>query len=673
MLDLEDDSQLLLLAREPRRDLLPILDRADAMSPLIFLLAFIPVLAAIPHQTVEDVDAAWGLESLEAVSNGIIGVVDRTNAGRVRSFGESHCLPVGLCLTSASFGLLHSTTLFWLYLPTYCAVAVLVGSVYVFMREVGGPRLALVTSTLLVLHAPVLLLAQTAVSGVWSLPLALVTYYCVIGHLHRSGEIVSGRLLCGGVALGLCLLADETTAIVSYVTLAMYWLFQVIFVGSPRQKATKPLRGLAAIASCLSMIILALTATAAGGWREWAVYTHDGQPFWAHWQLVPMTVEAITNDSAPGGIQSSLARIVWLFQALAGLIVFGFVCVVRSWANGSHRHEAIRKQNKSAIALVAGDTGLRELNVQVGPPPIDHLSFLVIWMLVAMTAWIAIRFASESPPVWRDLGALQILFPAVGLAAHGFDQIVRRRTSVVSVLLVVIATILVLVLGHCTHYWSIKTCLWASLLTIATASLLVWVIRRKTHVSEFAQRSWLAMSLCLLVIANSAIGFGAASQPRIAADSQCPLCFLSAEPPRDIPTQRDSREGIPLKTISHWIDQFAHHPIDNGVLVCQPNQSYAIEFALRSAWPDADWQILSNVDAAMTAVSAKRRPYQAADSMPAKQVALTLVVVHGSKQDERRFQTLTMSADAEPAIRIPPQIMQGRLVTGYIFVDHRAR
>src|SRR5437899_9760860 len=63
-----DDETLLRLAAEAERPLFPLLDRAEAMVPLIVVLAFLPALYAIEFRTLTEAGAWQGLVSLKCRS-----------------------------------------------------------------------------------------------------------------------------------------------------------------------------------------------------------------------------------------------------------------------------------------------------------------------------------------------------------------------------------------------------------------------------------------------------------------------------------------------------------------------------------------------------------------------------------------------------------------------------
>src|SRR5262245_37874744 len=62
------DRELERLAAEPERPLFPLLRQADAMIPLIIVLAFIPALYAVANRTLTEQGAWLGLAGLKCLS-----------------------------------------------------------------------------------------------------------------------------------------------------------------------------------------------------------------------------------------------------------------------------------------------------------------------------------------------------------------------------------------------------------------------------------------------------------------------------------------------------------------------------------------------------------------------------------------------------------------------------
>lgn len=64
-LQIVDDSELLQMAAPRASELFPVFERADALSPLLLLLAILPGLYAIQYRTLDENAALWGLRSIE--------------------------------------------------------------------------------------------------------------------------------------------------------------------------------------------------------------------------------------------------------------------------------------------------------------------------------------------------------------------------------------------------------------------------------------------------------------------------------------------------------------------------------------------------------------------------------------------------------------------------------
>src|SRR5882724_6683447 len=76
-----NDLELKRLAAEPARPLFPLLDQAEAMLPLVLVLAFLPSLYALTYGTLTEWGALQGLVGLDYLATG--GPTDLADLARL--------------------------------------------------------------------------------------------------------------------------------------------------------------------------------------------------------------------------------------------------------------------------------------------------------------------------------------------------------------------------------------------------------------------------------------------------------------------------------------------------------------------------------------------------------------------------------------------------------------
>ena len=178
-----DDSRLMELAADPPERLLPVLDRASAMAPLVVLLAVLPGLTAL---VVVTPDTTRMSDVSDDVSSRILSPWGRWVAAQPwRDLFALDQLPVA-----------------WLpVVPGYLATVVLVGLVWCVGCVVFRSRNGLLAAVLACCHTPVVMLGRSFEPLAVSAVVAGVTIISLVSHLQRSHRIVSIALAVSAAGL----------------------------------------------------------------------------------------------------------------------------------------------------------------------------------------------------------------------------------------------------------------------------------------------------------------------------------------------------------------------------------------------------------------------------------------------------------------------------------------
>ena len=303
-----DDSRLMELAADPPERLLPVLDRASAMAPLVVLMAVLPGLTALVVVTPDTTRVA-----------DVAGLSDQLSS-RILS-------PWGRWVATQPWRDLFALDQFpvaWLpVVPGYLATVVLVGLTWSVGCVVFRSRNGLLAAVLACCHTPVVMLGRSFEPLAISAVAAGVTIISLVSHLQRSHRIVSFSLAVSVAGLA-------TTALLSAsLVLPVIVMLVIAALSNPtgelglwgngssasRTRVGGRWRGLVA-----GVIVLSVAATVVVGW-SWLVVR---DPF----------VSWLWSDVGRGftGWPESLQRMgqlaIWLGW-LSGPVVLGSIEVVR--------------------------------------------------------------------------------------------------------------------------------------------------------------------------------------------------------------------------------------------------------------------------------------------------------------------------------------------------------
>jgi len=678
-------SQLLVLVRPPRRDLFPFLFRAEVMAPLVVLFALIPILVAFSWQQIDTQDAVWGLRALTvATSKGVDSVLLSETPGEPSAVGQS--TPLAMWLTAATLFVTELSVRVRLFLPSYLATFALLIAVYGMLRTRCGARLGLIAALLLAFHLPVLTMVQDTTPIALSLLFAVIALWGITSHLNTSQEIVSLPLLWGGIGLGLCLLTSIPIAALVLATTFVWIVVQPVFhllQGREWSRTIPRLRQ--GCLSLVSLLVFCVTALAVGGWWELLMYSRGSDVSWWRWDAGLSTVAPIGSgtDGLPHWISlvgSAVSHSVCLLQALIGLSVIGFACLCRSIflnetqsSKSRHRDGEPHRENTDLGANhQTSDT--RDPSTTRGGS--EH--FLFVWFVVGLSARIWGNREGHLSAELQQLGTAYVMIPAVVIAAHGLDQIARRRVKVFFSFLAVLATVLLLLVGPVSAQINTSSWLWIigfTVLAVVGVVASAWWAGCFCHAREPLERRALITCLSLLVISNGAIGIHSVGAIAVAGRGQ-----TTAQDRIDRTLWHASLHQcgqpisqIPLKNLSPLMALVNDvQPVKRCTLVSQQPGSSILKFVLRSLSPDAEFRMMEQIEVP-PAVAAEDSGSGGDEPQRSPERPRQLIVFWGRHQpDEEQWNAFTQS---NPLIKKlgPTLVLQQHLLSCYLIAVPQPR
>jgi len=395
---LNDNSALEQLAAEPDRRLFPLLGRADAMLPLVVVLSFLPALYALANRTLTEPGAWQGLLSLECLAaRDLSEFVDPAGSDPAQPLRFQ--APLMNWLTAFSMWLFGVGQTAGLVAPAYFCTAGLVVAAYVFARRLGGEQLGLMSAVLLAFNPRILQGAQEPLPQSAAVLFATLALAGMIAHWQKSSAVASYRLLLAGIALGMCLLAGGIVApVIVLVVFFHVLLWKAVVWRRSGLRLVWDRSRLSRRTALRSAAVFAATGFAVGGWHLMFMGTRYGAEFWRGWAAAGTEPSPLSEQPL---VRASLAEVALdlsrLALPLSGLALVGLFGIVRDL-----RHDD-------------EDPGKR------------HRGLLVIWVGIALCAWIicpgARRPGSPTVQVWETLLAVSLVISA----AAGFLEIAERR------------------------------------------------------------------------------------------------------------------------------------------------------------------------------------------------------------------------------------------------------
>ncbi|MBI3866523.1 MAG: glycosyltransferase family 39 protein [Planctomycetia bacterium] len=404
-----DDRQLERMVIEPARPLFPVvLEMAEALAPLIVVLAFLPTLYAVAGSTLSEQGALQGLASLRALSpvaadESFAGTeYDRLEALRFQP-------PLMTWLTALCLKVFGIGRPLGLSAAAYLCTAAMLLAAYALARRLGGERLGLVTVLLLAFNPLVLEGAQQPIPQSVAGLFALLSFTGIIAHWQKSSSIASYQLLLGGISLGLCLLAGGPVALAVVLIVTAH---VVIWKLEARWRKTRGIiwdrSQFSRRVAFRSAVILAATAFALAGWQVLLYSSRFGTQFWSSWFAL-----------AVGGPREPAAHP-------------GFAL-----AMGLHRLVL----PVFSLALVGLGAVVREVWRGEEDPARRHRLILFPWIAVAAIAWFSCGGLNAADAPAARAWATLLAIPLVIAAAQGLVEIAERRAGFVAALVACLAAL----------------------------------------------------------------------------------------------------------------------------------------------------------------------------------------------------------------------------------------
>lgn len=499
-----EDRQLLELSISPKKSLFPVLNRAEAMSPWIVLLALIPPLYVMVNRTLTPLDALWGLKAVALTTSDSVAVwIDpATSTEGAPDLPLKWQPPLSSWLVA---GVMRQTATYRplaLVLTSLFATSGLIVCVFGLADRLRGPEFAWWTACLLALHGPVLQGAQTPAPVSLTLAFAVAACWGFVAHGQDSKRLFSVALGWGGVAWGLCFLAGGPVALVVLAILLLYVLALSREAKLPKKlngKLRRTWKGKPALQSLGVMFGIGLVV---GGWWVIGMVIRHGVPFLSGWFVGPSYLPESANENL-GGLERILSDVSQMGGALIGLIVLG------TWTGVKLLRQPSLESKRPGLALI------------------------LAWMACAGLVWLCLRLgphhASAFSVVWRGF----CLVPAVLLAALAIEQIDLRRIGYLGVLFGLCLTAFFLLMWPVqigfglipndqpiwqsalpvVQGFSIPNTPWVLLLVwrviflVSLGACLTWLLWQVLRNSDNRQRVFLGGSLGLFVILHGLINF----------------------------------------------------------------------------------------------------------------------------------------------------------------------
>lgn len=394
-----DDTLLRRIAAEPPRTVFPVLQRAEAMVPLVVVLAALPTLYAVAHRTLTETGAHQGLLSLQCLQAETLNeFVDPVSAGAESPLAYQPLLMNWLTVLGLKLFGVGSTA--GQVAAAYLCTVGLIAATYVLARRVGGERLGLIAAGLIAFNPHVLRLAQEPAPQSAAVMLAVLAMAGAVAHWQKSSSTASWQLLVGGIALGLCLLAGGSVALAVAAVLLIYvlcWKLDGWLRAPPpgvldRESSVRrrALRG---------VLILAATGFAVGGWRSLLMGSRYGTVFWSNWLWFSGIDPAVAPETGGWGWAAWVARWSSLVLPLSVLALAGGAVVVVDMA-------------KTSVS-----SGRR------------HQGLLVVWLFLAAILWSRLGVVPSAAGGNADFWAILLIVPLTLLASIAILALIDRKLT----------------------------------------------------------------------------------------------------------------------------------------------------------------------------------------------------------------------------------------------------
>lgn len=597
-----EDSMLQRLATPLAEDLLPSLKQPRAFYPLLAVLALVPGLHSLNHRELTNADAAWGLRALEVVQ--AHSWVDRVLPGvYLQQVPLVDQPPLGTWLTAVSMSALGAANPISLVLPSYLAASGLLVLFGMLSSRIAGPRTAVFAVLMLALHGVHLKLVQMPSPVALSMLLAVLSVWAYVSHMQDAEGAVSLRLLTGGTALGLCLLAGGPLAIVLAVVLLLPAVPGDRRPPSAARGKVTPKKRRRGFRRLRSLGVLCLTAFAVGGWWPLIVVSERPTEFLEAW--------IGTQASLPAGDGVTWTRHLLERLLIPAGLLSGLVCC------------GVRR----CISVQISDSRDTLEDGQLAP----RTRLLLSWLLVSGAAVLLLDSTELSGREGAGMWSAFWMLACVVTAAFGAEGIVSRATGVREAL-----------------FWSV--------LTLAT---IPWVIPSgpvQLPVPE-AEQALVAAVLMAVILAGT---WWWKLQPtgRERRARRVLLCVLGMH--LLLNTLAGNRmvqsSDVEGRDLVRFHDALQHLPADSACrFVADRTPPPRLKYIVRSVFPDTDSDIETSWTAAVSDVLS---------TTPGTDGHHLIVLIIWSERDSRLTTARVAGLNVRPAT--PPQFLQGLQLRGFL-------
>lgn len=532
------------------------------MAPLVMVLAFLPTLYAVAHRTLTEAGARQGLLSLQCLSAQTLNeFIDPATTGTSPSLASQPLLMnwfTALALKTSGVGQVAGQVA-----SAYLCTACLILATYVLARRLGGDRLGLMSALLLAFNPHILKLAQEPLPQSGAALFAVLAMAGAVAHWQKSSSVASVQLLLGGIALGLCLLAGGPVAIATLAILVFYaagWKIDRVrhsAIDSPFERSQlnrgKALR---------SLLVLALTGFAVGGWRSLLMGSRYGAQFWDAWFRLRETDSGTEAAAAGASWVTLLLRANQLVLPLSVLSLAG-------------------------IAVIGAEVWRRSED-----PGRRHRGLLLTWLAVAGPLWLWATpgddLSIRPDAYWTALFIVPLTMTAAAGLLAVIDRLIPFRWAVmIGVLTVADALFVGRETARVPEFGGTRTAGWMMFLWWMVGAFIILAWLSRVSLSAEARRRGVLTALVLGVIAANCLWGSLAVRRASTADREL----------------EDLRTGlVSLGSVKRWtlvVPTTTAGPV--------PEPPPQLVYALRSLWPEGEmlsadsWESLSTQLATETA------------------------------------------------------------------------
>ena len=458
-----DDAQLSRLAIQPAQDAAEALNRPAAFRPVVLLCCVLPPLWFASWSTLDGNTAGWALRALAV-----------RHAQRLEEWFEPGVQwkestlraapPLGSWLTASIMPLFPEGTAGAAVAISALSMMGASAMLWLWCREAVGERTALLVILLFAFHPQVAPLAASGEPTALTLFLLLTSAWGFWGHLDQNSGSVSVRLLAGGLAWGLAMLAGGGIAIAFFAVLMLVSLVSQTTQGeeTPRLGERSAVR---------AVLLLGVTGAAIALWWPVMMVQSQGTGVLQDW------IGIAAQSSLDSSNADSTADDSW--PATAGALL-GWWCL-GLWA--------------SVRISVFGPAGREQ----------RWNRWILAWSalgIIGRITWAAIDGTDAALRSWDVFLSL----PALILAAQGLDRAIRRETTRVG-LAAAIATTVGGVTWESTHHIGVALLVGVAMLGILllSAPLTIGLRRVRSSWSEEEIRAWVLVAALATIVGHATV------------------------------------------------------------------------------------------------------------------------------------------------------------------------